>query len=438
MDFQPATRIDLFSLRTVPMRTFHLTWLAFFLCFFAWFGMAPLMPVVREEFGLSKQQVGWCIIGSVAITVLARLIVGRMCDAYGPRRTYAALLVVGALPVMGIGLAADFTTFLLFRVLIGVIGASFVITQYHTSRMFAANCVGTANATVAGWGNLGGGVTQMVMPALFGLLVGTCQLSAAVSWRLCMVAAGGLCLLTAGAYLLWTQDTPAGNFADLRRRGLMPVRQLQGRFGDALRDHRVWSLALLYGCCFGMELTVDNVAALYFVDYFDLNLHTAGLAAGSFGLMNLFARALGGLTSDRWAYYWGFAGRTRLLFLVVLGEGLMLLIFSQMRLAPLAVATLLLTGLFIKMSNGAVYAVVPFINPQALGSVAGIVGAGGNVGAVLAGLLFQRTLPWPTAFWLLGLVITGCSIAALAVTARAPMPERAAERADALPQASLP
>ena len=113
---------------------------------------------------LTKDQIGWCIIGSVAITVFARLFIGWLCDRVGPRIAYTWLLLLGSLPVMGIGLAHDFATFLIFRVLIGAIGASFVITQYHTTLMFAPNCVGTANATTAGWGNLGGGVTQFVMP----------------------------------------------------------------------------------------------------------------------------------------------------------------------------------------------------------------------------------------------------------------------------------
>ena len=65
---------------------------------------------------------GWCIIGSVALTTLARLFVGWLCDRFGPRLTYTGLLVLGSIPVMGIGLAHDFASFLFFRVAIGVIG----------------------------------------------------------------------------------------------------------------------------------------------------------------------------------------------------------------------------------------------------------------------------------------------------------------------------
>ena len=177
-----ATRISLFSLKTPQMRTFHLTWFAFFLAFFGWFGIAPLMVIVRDDLGLTKAQVGNTIIASVAITVVARLAIGWLCDRIGPRLAYSGLLVIGSIPVMSIGLAQSYETFLLFRLAIGVIGASFVITQYHTSVMFAPNVIGTANATTAGWGNLGGGVTQMVMPlVLAGVLM--FGVGETVGWR---------------------------------------------------------------------------------------------------------------------------------------------------------------------------------------------------------------------------------------------------------------
>ena len=420
-----ATRISLLDFKSPQMRAFHLSWFAFFLCFFAWFGIAPLMKVVREELTLTKEQVGWCIIGSVAITVLARLFIGWLCDRIGPRLAYTGLLLIGSLPVMGIGLANSFETFLIFRVLIGIIGASFVITQYHTSVMFAPNCVGTANATTAGWGNLGGGVTQMAMPAIFALLVGTFGLSDAMGWRMSMVLAGLVCAATGIVYFFCTQDTPLGNFAELRQRGLIADKKsTRGSFLEAASDYRVWALFVIYGACFGIELTINNVAALYFVDYFEYfqtmdnvkALSMAGLIAGLFGLMNIFARTLGGFFGDKAGARWGLGGRVKWLFVALFCEGLALMLFSQMDTLLLAIPSLILFSLFVQMSEGATYSVVPFISKRALGSVSGIVGAGGNAGAVAAGFLFKsENLSWPTALFVLGAAVTTVSFFTFAV-----------------------
>ena len=46
----------------------------------------------------------------------------------------------------------------------------------------------------------------------------------------------------------------------------------------------------MYGACFGIELTIDNIAALYFTDSFHLSLKMAGLVASSFGINYLFER----------------------------------------------------------------------------------------------------------------------------------------------------
>jgi NNP family nitrate/nitrite transporter-like MFS transporter len=132
-------------------------------------------------------------------------------------------------------------------------------------------------------------------------------------------------------------------------------------------------------------------------------------------MMNIFARALGGIVSDRFHRVWGLRGRTLLLGATIFCEGLALMLFSQMRWLPLAIATMMLTGLFIKMSNGATYAVVPFVNRKALGAVSGIVGAGGNVGSVLAGFLFKGSMPWTQALLVLGAIILVISVFSLMV-----------------------
>jgi NNP family nitrate/nitrite transporter-like MFS transporter len=405
-----ANRINLFSFSTPAMRAFHVSWLAFFLCFFGWFGVAPLMPVIRSELHLTKEQVGNIVIASVAVTVFARLFVGWLCDRFGPRRVYAGLLVVGALPVMGIGLAHDYTSFLIFRLAIGAVGASFVVTQYHTCAMFAPNVVGTANATAAGWGNMGGGVTQMVMPLVF---AGFMQLGLpeASAWRAAMVVPGVLMLLAAVAYLTLTQDGPEGN-----RSATEAGKPTNSAFFKAFADPRTWVLGLAYGACFGVELTVHNVAALYFHDRFGLGLKAAGLVAGSFGLLAIFARALGGITGDRVGLRFGLRGRVTTLATVLAAEGALLVLFSRMSVLPLAVATLVLFGLFTHMSAGATYAVTPFVKRDAVGAVAGVVGAGGNLGAVLAGFLFRSDgYPPESAFLVLGVAVLAAAALVLLV-----------------------
>jgi len=406
-----ATSIDLFSLKTPQMRAFHMSWFAFFLCFFAWFGIAPLMAVVREELSLTKAQIGNTIIASVAITIVARLFIGWLCDRIGPRRSYTFLLLVGSIPVVAIGLSTSYETFLLFRLGIGTIGASFVITQYHTSVMFAPNCVGTANATSAGWGNLGGGVTQMVMPLVFAVFLAL-GYSGAVGWRGAMFIAGAVCFVTGIAYYFFTTDLPDGNFKDLRAKGeLEPLAKTKGSFMLAVKDYRVWALFLIYAACFGIELTINNIAALYYMDYFELGIKTAGLVAGLFGLMNIFARTLGGYVSDRFVRKGGLRGRVHWLFIALLVEGIALVFFSQMRVLALAIPMMIVFSLFVQMSEGATYSIVPFINKKALGAVAGIVGAGGNMGAVAAGFLFRsEKISYPQALLILGVLVAACSV----------------------------
>jgi NNP family nitrate/nitrite transporter-like MFS transporter len=408
---------NFFNVRMVQIRTFHMTWFAFFSCFFAWFGIAPLMIVVRDEMGFTKSQVGWTIIASVAVTILARFFIGWLCDRIGPRLAYTALLIFGAFPVAGIGLANSFESFLVFRLLIGIIGASFVITQYHTSVMFASNVVGTANATSAGWGNLGGGVTQFAMPLVFSMFVVGFGFSDAASWRLSMVVVGIVIFCVGIAYFFLTQDAPDGNFKDLRAQGKLEKKEkVTGAFFMALRDYRVWALFLIYAASFGIELTVNNVAALYFYDYFEgITLVTAGLIAASFGLMNVFARTLGGIFGDNFASLWGLKGRSFWLFVVLLGEGIALMLFSRVDVLFLAIPMLVIFSLFTQMAEGATYSVVPFINKKALGAVAGTVGAGGNAGAVAAGFLFKSEIPWNDAFLYLGMIVAATSVVAFLV-----------------------
>jgi len=399
-------KLNIFSLKGVQMKTFHITWLMFFVCFFGWFGLAPLMPTIRAEMGLTKGQIGNLIIASVTSTIIARLIIGKLCDIWGPRKTAVRLLLIGSLPVFFVGLAHSYTTFLIFRLCIGIIGASFVITQYHTSQMFGAKIKGTANAVTGGWGNLGGGVTNMVMPLIFAAIV-SFGFTKGEAWRYAMIVPGTMMLVIAFLYHKYTKDTPAGNFDEIGH----SKADAKKTDWSVLADWRVWALTLAYACCFGMELTFDNVASLHFVDNFHLTQAAAGFWAGVFGFMNIFARALGGIVSDKVGGKFGMRGKGLLLAGVLLLEGLGLILFAQAGSLVFAIVTMLTFALFLKMSNGATYGIVPFVNTKNVGLISGIVGAGGNLGGMLFGFLFKSTsITYAQAFTYIGFAVIAVSV----------------------------
>jgi NNP family nitrate/nitrite transporter-like MFS transporter len=413
---QPLEKLKIFSIRGIQMQTFHITWITFFVCFFGWFGIAPLMPIIRETLHLSKEQVGNITIASVSATIIARLIIGRLCDTLGPRLSYTILLVSGAVPVMCIGLANSYESFLLFRFIIGIIGASFVITQFHTSMMFAPGVIGTANAVAGGWGNLGGGVTNLVMPLIAAAFVGLGYVDGANSWRYAMIVPGVMLLVMAFIYYRYTRDTPAGNYNEITR-GKQASKK--GTFLVALKDYRTWVLALAYAACFGIEITIDNVAAIYFVDHYNASVIVAGALAGIFGFMNIFARALGGIFSDKVGKSYGLRGKGLLLATFLLLEGIGIILFANAGSLGMAIAFMLFFALFLKMANGGTYSIVPFINREAIGSVAGIVGAGGNIGAMLVGFLFKSaSISYAQAFFYIGLGVASIGIVVLLVNLR--------------------
>lgn len=408
------------------MKTFHITWLTFFFCFFAWFGMAPLMKIAREQLHLTKDQIGNIQIASVSATIVARLIIGRLIDKYGPRIIYTWLLVLCAIPVLLIGTSHSYTSFLLFRLAIGVIGASFVITQFHTSVMFAPNIKGTANATAGGFGNAGGGAANFFMPLIASAFTALGFCSREDSWRYAMIFPGVMLLVCAFLYYKFTKDTPAGDYKEIGYK----VDDKKNTFLIAVKDYRTWILTIAYAACFGVEITVDNFAPIFFTDSFGASIAVAGMAAGIFGWINIFARPMGGIVADKIGKVWGFDGKSFLLATLLLLEGIGIIWFAKSGNLGMAIFLMFFFGLSLKMANGATYSLVPFISPVAVGSVAGIVGAGGNIGAMLIAFMFKAkavnvtkeviengvattktVIDYTAAFSLLGYIILGIGVA---------------------------
>jgi len=397
-----AVEIKLCSLARPHMMAFHCSWWGFFVAFFIWFAISPLLGEIRDDLNLSDQAIWTSSIASVAGTIFTRLILGPACDKWGARIPMAVVLVLCSIPTACTGLVNSSIGLSILRLLIGCAGGTFVMCQYWSSRMFAKEVVGTASALVGGWGNLGGGVTQLVVGAgLFPLFKVIFNGDASKAWRTVSIVPALLALITGVMIYKISDDCPKGNFADLKRHGSMQERSATSFFRQGCCNINTWILFLQYACCFGTELTMYNAGALYFKDQFDLNTESAAAIASIFGWLNLFARGLGGYCSDKASARYGMRGRLWVQTGCLLAMGAFVLYFAQTTSLTSAILAMVLFSLFVQASEGSTYGIVPYVDPPTTGAIAGIVGAGGNTGAVCFSIGF-RQLDYKNAFAIMG------------------------------------
>ena len=264
---------------------------------------APLMVYMKKKtsLNLTKPQIGTGNILAVAANIVARFCTGIICDILGPRRGVTFLLWITTPAIFGIMFVQNAAGWIACRCIIGLSLATFVCSQVWCSQMYAKSVVGIANATSAGWGNLGGGVTNLLMPFIFlgfyNAVSGTSAEKEDLSWRLCYLVPLAMHIL-GGLFALTARDLPDGNIAQLEASGAKQKSKGSIILKTGLTNVNAWILTATYGMCFGVELTMNSVAALYFHEYHGLTPQIAGLLASFYGLMNLVARSAGGLLSD--------------------------------------------------------------------------------------------------------------------------------------------
>lgn len=463
---------------------FWLATLGFFVAFFSWFAFSPLVPeAVKADLNLTPDQVTNSNLASLGGTVIVRLIAGPACDKFGPRKVLAALLVLGAIPSGLAALVTNIQGLEAVRFFISILGGTFVPTQAYTTTFFDKSIVGTANAFSGGWGNLGGGVTVAVMIGLYQRYI-KAGYSPHLAWRLCFVTVPVPCLLlVAVIILLFGRDHPYGKWSQRHRLSCLAKDKAQVRDSGMghqpehmflnpehepaperadpkrsdsesgkesspspvvevdtaqsepltftallkiLADLRVWSCALCYLLTFGLETAMDAalpglINTLFASESFTIT--DAAYAASTYGLMNLFARPLGGIVSDLLYARFGLHAKMYWLLATALSQGIVMIglgVYIDKDKATIGgvigfIVAIAITGF---AANGACYSIYGHLRPQNIGAVAGIVGAGGNIGGLLYTLIFKyqpgvRLSPSPShphgynslgkKFWIAGL-----------------------------------
>ncbi|WP_444940816.1 NarK family nitrate/nitrite MFS transporter [Microbulbifer sp. ANSA003] len=476
--------LNLFSFRG-KIKVLHLTWVAFFITFFAWFNHAPLLMAIAKSLSLTPDQVKTLLILNVALTIPARIVIGMLTDKYGPRLTYSLLLAIGSVPCFIFALADNFVQAAIGRFLLGFIGAGFVVGIRMVSEWFPARQLGTAEGIYGGWGNFGSAAAAMSLPTI-ALFFGGDD-----GWRYAIGLTGAIALVYSVVYYFSVTDTPKGStYFKPKKIGAMEVTS-PGDFilllvmkvpmyaalalltwklssGVALISnltanliyaglvllylldayktysinrevlsnppapvHRykfkqVAVLNLLYFATFGSELAVVSMLPLFFSETFTLDPVKAGLLASAYAFMNLMSRPAGGLISDRWG---------RKSTLLILTAGLALGYFTMSMIDAewplyLAVAAAMACSFFVQAGEGAVFAVVPLIKRRLTGQIAGMTGAYGNVGAV-----FYLTVLSMVSYQTFFLVI--CATALLGFAALLLLEEPEGQMAEVHPDGSV-
>jgi nitrate/nitrite transporter NarK len=333
-----ATALVIFNADLPHNRAFHTSWFGFFSSFFSMFAAAPMIMYIRKpsSLGLTKPQIGTANISAVSTNIVMRATTGFLCDILGPRRALAFLLFVTCPAILGMQWVNNADGFIACRAMIGIALATFVTSQVWCSQMFNKSIVGLANATSAGWGNLGGGVTNLLMPFIFDAMYANGKdpdplVNEDRAWRnaylvpLAMHFVGGCAALTG-------RDLPDGNIKELEASGAKQKSKGGVVLKTGLSNVNAWVFVLTYGMCFGVELTMNSVAAAYFHDYHGQSVRVAGLLASIYGLMNLFARSLGGLLSDAANKKYGMRGRLWACWIVQTIEGVFCILMATITL----------------------------------------------------------------------------------------------------------
>jgi hypothetical protein len=219
--------------------------------------------------GLTDYQVQTSTLVGISGTVILRVLIGPISDGIGIRTTFAVLLVLASIPGFLLATSNSYAAIVVFRFLVGFAGGSFVLTQLWTTTMFDLNVVGIANATSAGWGNLGGGVANILNSIVFA----ACKRNGMdnnTAWRLTVAWSPAVLFILGILTFFFTDDSPYGNFSELKKKqnkadaaeaelealktggepGSIAARSLI----DAACSWQTWILHLCYMFSFGVEV----------------------------------------------------------------------------------------------------------------------------------------------------------------------------------------
>lgn len=261
--------------------------LAFGVCFACWMVNATLVTFLNQKgvFVFDDGQVGWLLAVPILAGALSRPFLGVATDRFGGRVVFSCLLLLVALPMVGLAYATSYAQFVWASLAFGFTGGSFAVGVAAVSRWYSDARQGTALG-IFGVGNTGAAASTMLTPVLLDFL--TDDGATIEGWRRLPLLCAALLALTGVAYWVLVPNRRAPQ-----------ARSLRAQLG-LLRNPRVWRFGFYYFLVFGGFVTLAQWMVPYSVNVYGLSLVSAGLLAAAFSLPSGVLRAVGGWLSDRY------------------------------------------------------------------------------------------------------------------------------------------
>jgi len=224
------------------IRVLHYTWIAFFITFYVWFNMAPLATTMLDSMGwMTREHIKVLAICNVALTIPARIVIGALIDRYGPRIVFSGLMVLCSIPAFIFAFGDTFMQLLVSRLLLGTIGAGFVIGIKMVANWFPPTKIGRAEGFYAGWGNFGSAWAAMTLPWFAITLFGDWLDLGEDSWRYALALNGAVSFIYGIIYYFIVTDHPADKPVEKTKK-TEPM--MVTSYGD-LVQYLVWSFPLV-------------------------------------------------------------------------------------------------------------------------------------------------------------------------------------------------
>ncbi|KAI1489556.1 nitrate transporter [Biscogniauxia mediterranea] len=173
-----------------------------------------------------------------------------------------------------------------------------------------------------------------------------------------------------------------------------------------------------YMCSFGGELAINSILSAYYVKNFpSLSQTTAANWAAMFGFMNFVTRPTGGFVADILYKFTGHSLWAKKIWIITCGclTGAFLIVIGQVNPhhLPTMIGLVALMAVFLEAGNGANFALIPHVHPDANGTVSGVVGAGGNLGGVVFSIIFRFMgggTDYARSLWVSGVLMIGLNL----------------------------